>query len=169
MLIKFTFAYEPTEINQLPFHVDLDLDGASMDGGGFISYQIEINPAYVTGSPDGICVAAYPPCHPGFQKISFGANISGDTTGTAKATKTISDANGIVLATLEPGGMFEIANPVDYQLLNIEVAWNTGDGIIDNATNNYKQSPGPLPILGAGAAFGFSRKLRGRIKASRAS
>ena len=26
--------------------------------------------------------------------------------------------------------------------------------------------PGPLPILGAGAAFGFSRKLRNRIKAS---
>ena len=26
------------------------------------------------------------------------------------------------------------------------------------------QTPGPLPILGAGAAFGFSRKLRRRIK-----
>ena len=24
--------------------------------------------------------------------------------------------------------------------------------------------PGPLPILGAGAAFGFSRRLRHRIK-----
>jgi len=29
-----------------------------------------------------------------------------------------------------------------------------------------QQVPGPLPILGAGAAFGFSRKLRNRIKAS---
>ena len=28
-------------------------------------------------------------------------------------------------------------------------------------------SLGPLPILGAGAAFGFSRKLRSRIKAAR--
>jgi hypothetical protein len=28
----------------------------------------------------------------------------------------------------------------------------------------YSQTPGPLPILGAGAAFGFSRKLRRRIK-----
>ena len=28
----------------------------------------------------------------------------------------------------------------------------------------YSQAPGPLPILGAGAAFGFSRKLRRRIK-----
>lgn len=28
------------------------------------------------------------------------------------------------------------------------------------------QTPGPLPVLGAGAAFGFSRKLRKRIKQS---
>ena len=34
--------------------------------------------------------------------------------------------------------------------------------------HSYPESavPGPLPILGAGAAFGFSRKLRSRIKAS---
>lgn len=38
---------------------------------------------------------------------------------------------------------------------------------IDAYQNAYTQVPGPLPILGAGAAFGFSRKLRGRIKASR--
>jgi hypothetical protein len=39
---------------------------------------------------------------------------------------------------------------------------------IDNVINSY-QTPGPLPILGAGAAFGFSRKLRVRIKGSRAA
>jgi hypothetical protein len=38
---------------------------------------------------------------------------------------------------------------------------------LDNVTNTFRQTPGPLPILGAGAAFGFSRKLRGRIKAAR--
>jgi hypothetical protein len=36
-------------------------------------------------------------------------------------------------------------------------------GILDNFGNTF-QTPGPLPILGAGAAFGFSRKLRNRIK-----
>ena len=40
---------------------------------------------------------------------------------------------------------------------------------LDNVTNTVTQTPGPLPILGAGAAFGFSRKLRGRIKAARLS
>jgi hypothetical protein len=41
----------------------------------------------------------------------------------------------------------------------------SGD-VLDTVTNTF-QTPGPLPILGAGAAFGFSRKLRGRIKAAR--
>lgn len=42
-----------------------------------------------------------------------------------------------------------------------------GASSIDNAQNTLRNVPGPLPILGAGAAFGFSRKLRRRIKASR--
>jgi len=41
----------------------------------------------------------------------------------------------------------------------------SGSTRLDNITNSYLV-PGPLPLLGAGAAFGFSRKLRGRIKAT---
>ena len=41
---------------------------------------------------------------------------------------------------------------------------SSGTTKLDNMTNSFV--PGPLPILGAGAAFGFSRKLRGRIKAT---
>lgn len=44
--------------------------------------------------------------------------------------------------------------------------FTTDGGAIDNMQNTVR-TPGPLPILGAGAAFGFSRKLRGRIKAAR--
>lgn len=39
---------------------------------------------------------------------------------------------------------------------------------LDNIKNRFT-TPGPLPIFAAGTAFGFSRKLRGRLKASRAS
>ncbi len=52
-----------------------------------------------------------------------------------------------------------------------------GEGAIDSFQNSFKQSstgpgptspvPGPLPILGAGVAFGFSRKLRRRIDGAR--
>ena len=41
----------------------------------------------------------------------------------------------------------------------------SGTTKLDNMTNSFV-APGPLPLLGAGAAFGFSRKLRGRIKAT---
>ena len=44
-----------------------------------------------------------------------------------------------------------------------------GDGDINESINTVRNVPGPLPILGAGAAFGFSRKLRGRIKATSAA
>lgn len=41
-------------------------------------------------------------------------------------------------------------------------------GQVTGITNTFMSAPvpGPLPVLGAGAAFGFSRKLRRRIKAS---
>jgi len=50
-----------------------------------------------------------------------------------------------------------------------------GAGITPTLTSTWAQAtlkpaavPGPLPALGAVAAFGFSRKLRNRIKASKA-
>jgi hypothetical protein len=39
--------------------------------------------------------------------------------------------------------------------------------IIQNDYTQTTQTPGPLPLLGAGAAFGFSRRIRSRIKAAR--
>ena len=40
---------------------------------------------------------------------------------------------------------------------------STGDTINVNATSAPADVPGPLPLLGAGAAFGWSRRLRKRI------
>lgn len=37
-------------------------------------------------------------------------------------------------------------------------------GYLDNVVNGYTQVPGPLPLVGAGAAFTFSRRLRRRTK-----
>lgn len=44
----------------------------------------------------------------------------------------------------------------------------SGLGELSEFSNTFRQSdvPGPLPLMGAGMAFGFSRKLRSRIKAS---
>jgi hypothetical protein len=37
---------------------------------------------------------------------------------------------------------------------------------ISDLTNTFQAVPGPAPMLGAAAAFGFSRKLRQRIRAA---
>jgi hypothetical protein len=59
--------------------------------------------------------------------------------------------------------------PNQYSTIYVKDTWNipSNSTSIDTFTNTFNQTPGPLPILGAGAAFGFSRKLRGRIKAAR--
>ena len=58
--------------------------------------------------------------------------------------------------------------PLNQQYSTIYVRDSYGGTEIDNVINSY-QTPGPLSILGAGAAFGFSRKLRVRIKGVRAA
>ena len=60
-------------------------------------------------------------------------------------------------------------NTVDLPAASVYYFKDTFDpngGAVDNFQNTVR-TPGPLPLLGAGAAFGFSRRLRGRIKASR--
>ena len=134
---------------------------------GFFEYLIDVDQAKVINNPP-ICGAAFPPCHPYIQGIQFGANIVEMT-----ATKEIFASGGTTpIATLLPGQTWDGTGTM-YDHLRIKVSWAPITGAaapkIDNFTNNYRQSPGPLPILGAGAAFGFSRKLRSRIKAVRSA
>jgi hypothetical protein len=44
--------------------------------------------------------------------------------------------------------------------------WSVASGGMNSFTSSIIQTPGPLPILGAGAGFAFSRKIRRRISAS---
>jgi hypothetical protein len=65
-----------------------------------------------------------------------------------------------------PSGLIGFSN-TSYNTIYVKDTYSVNaGGQLDNFTNTF-QTPGPLPILGAGAAFGFSRKLRGRIKAAR--
>lgn len=64
-------------------------------------------------------------------------------------------------------------NPINYspfvEYAEISNDWQVTSGAgtgITQITNSIYQTPGPLPLLGAGAAFGFSRKLRQRVKIS---
>jgi hypothetical protein len=60
--------------------------------------------------------------------------------------------------------------PTNSKNIRVTDTWNvpTAAQQLRSGVNTYTQTPGPLPLLGAGAAFGFSRKLRGRVRQARA-
>jgi len=88
--------------------------------------------------------------------------------------KTIYDDASLTsrLATLDTNPATPFGYSADYKsttdMIWVKVDYNFAAPGLDNI-QDYHQTPGPLPILGAGAAFGFSRKLRGRIKAARSA
>lgn len=72
------------------------------------------------------------------------------------------------ILNVAPGPTVYASLPNKYSTIYIKDVYNANAlNTIDSVKNELRDVPGPLPILGAGAAFGFSRKLRGRIKAAR--
>jgi len=47
-----------------------------------------------------------------------------------------------------------------------QVSSGGATGITQISNTIYQKVPGPLPVMGAAAAFGFSRKLRRTIRAA---
>ena len=93
----------------------------------------------------------------------------GSVTKTLWADKDFSipilTASPLVSTDGSNTGLVPILNPTANIYVKDSYTVGAG-GQLDNYTNTF-QTPGPLPILGAGAAFGFSRKLRSRIKVGR--
>lgn len=100
--------------------------------------------------------------------------ISTQSTTPWNATKYIfgddSFTNLSLLATLELASD-DVNEDVATYLSPTNQIWVEVNYFGDSIENlqDIHSTPGPLPVLGAGAAFGFSRKLRNRIKASRQS
>lgn len=90
--------------------------------------------------------------------------------GTPTVTKSIYGDAGftqllqqITVSGNATSGYFAL--PSDYTTLYVRDSYVLKDGdILDNFQNNFTQVPGPLPLLGAGTAFGFSRRLRRRVR-----
>jgi hypothetical protein len=90
-------------------------------------------------------------------------------TDTGTVTKYISDyfdfRNIVATLTLSSSGTASANVPILPSSPYFVKDVYSGAGI--NSFQNTVQTPGPLSVLGAGAAFRFSRKLRTRVKASR--
>ena len=101
---------------------------------------------------------------PGFNGATVTKEIYGDSgfTNLLLTLGPLSDA-GSAPST----GFTNFTNAdIDGTIYVRDIYSGTTGAQLDNIINSV-QTPGPLPVLGAGAAFGFSRKLRGRIKAAR--
>lgn len=138
-----------------------------LTGAGSYNYKYDITPA-------GIALGGG-----WFKQVDLGVDVNGVGTYSVSVTKSVYDSDnmanllGAITFTQTQSGSSktpELTLPSDtYDHLYIVDSYTvTGSAVgIDKITNTYTQTPGPLPILGAGAAFGFSRKLRSRIKAGR--
>jgi hypothetical protein len=155
--------------NKLRSAVDYD-PNALLTGTGSYNYKYDVTQV---GIDEG---GKY------FRQVDLGVDVNGSGIYSASVTKYVYDSDnmtnllGTITFTQSDQGSSktpELNLPEVYDHLYIVDSYavnfnpSTGEAGIDKITNTYFQTPGPLPILGAGAAFGFSRKLRSRIKAGR--
>lgn len=116
-------------------------------GGSFFNYNIA-----VSGSSESI--------------KDYSLNSGCSASGCAYTGTMSQSADGSTLPMSNSLGLQGPQAIPPITSLAVQNTWTNTNLSVEQITNSYTQTPGPLPILGAGAAFGFSRKLRNRIKAS---
>lgn len=106
----------------------------------------------------------------GQQPTITGGVLLGQTTGNSNAGDNTDSLNNIY--TVSKTGLL-LQKDQTYTLYYVVTDYNTGapgpfgsTGFLAVNTAFTQQVPGPLPILGAGAFFGYSRRLRRRVKQS---
>ena len=110
-----------------------------------------------------------------FQAVGLGAGCAFPELGGCTVTKNVSWSGGstsLVAVNGVPPATFSFAPGVS--ALNIKDVFFAEDQTVVSVVNNSfiqrprkappDTVPGPVPVLGAAAAFGFSRRLRARIR-----
>ena len=134
-----------------PWHVDVDLAGNDVSGG-FLGYTLLVtDPNWALNSA---YLAAQAPA----------GSVTKDIYSSLALFQAAAPGDICQLTTL--GTQCDFSGVSQIWVRDTWVA--TGAGV-DNFANDFSQTsvPGPLPLLGAGAAFGFSRRIRSRIKGAR--
>jgi hypothetical protein len=124
----------------------------------------------------GYKVALYNPI-PGQAFLSYNTNaggsaVSGGALAYSKSLSTTSPVSGPSTATETTVAPIVTFSPVTTGPVTFTSTLTRTSGKVDTLSDTLNQAkdpsindvPGPLPLLGAGAAFGFSRRLRSRIK-----
>lgn len=115
-----------------------------------------------------------------FKRVSLDSQHDGRGTAVKKFVYSsladlIAGTNEIVALTSNDGSAsdYDFAPRIYKDLFVKDTYTPSLNGSLTTLNNSFTQGdarndrvPGPLPLLGAGAAFGFSRKLRSRMKVS---
>ena len=136
------------------FSLDLQFAPSATPGqNGFFEYTVDIlDPTYGFESVqlDSTVTLPLPPTPP---------NVT--VTKLVDNTPILTSINGAQIGPI----VFTQPSPI-----TVRDTWTVGAGStlssIKDTLTQRNEVPGPLPLMGAGMAFGFSRKLRSRIKAS---
>ena len=153
--------FEWVEINPLPGFAD-DLFSANINftpslvgivGGktGFFDYNLKIlDPKFR------------------FDSVQLDSTVAVNVNSPGKTSVIKSIVSGPTLFSLDgaPDGpvAFQTPSPI-----TVRDTWNVVNrDVLTNIKDTYTQEevPSPLPLLGAGLAFGWSRKLRSRVRAA---
>ena len=143
------------------WHVDVDFNPDYNGGVSVFNYAIKIDHPTFVFKEVALTTAVTPGTTYSTVKDVFAATLD-PTTGAPVCGARIAQLTN----PPSPDGWDPIGGKVICVTDTLTVQPLTGN--VDMYQNAFRQVvPGPLPILGAGAAFGFSRKLRSRIKAFR--
>ena len=146
----------------------------SQGGPGGINHTLSASGTYTTGTYNySYTMTIDPVMSPGYSFSNYASQFGGSNTSTKSGTKTLQvptyalATTGIVSAINAPasGVSNVVSTAINYGPLTYNGSINVTTGYFDTWSDSVTQAvPGPLPILGASVAFGFSRKLRFRIK-----
>jgi len=155
---KVAFESSPA-VNPNLWQTYIDWEGPGILGpiAGLFEYTAEIDPTntYVFKSTG----------------LSTGGNyIPGlpNSTITSVVKQGLTSSGPVIDTVTSIDGGANYSQPIGGKQIFVTNSWSIAPGdTMDNLSNYITQeTPGPLPILGVCAAFGYSRKLRNRIKSS---
>jgi hypothetical protein len=112
--------------------------------------------------------------------IGHGVPAWTKTLIASSSTETLGPVGLTASQTPPPGGLITVGGPLSFATPPAKVDFISSlkvNGVMNNGVFNFNDTitqtvprtptdsvPGPLPVMGAGMAFGFSRKLRRRIR-----
>jgi hypothetical protein len=172
---QITYLENPTSSDSGEIEFILDDSRISNPHYDIWTVDTDFTPNVIGGSPGGtngtlkyklsiVDLPSHGPNPRAFLKVDLNwAAIMGPNVTVTK--QVFSDAFTTNILTLTGNGSMG-----DISAWNLKDIWildtynvPAGEGL-DNFNNAFTQTPGPLPLLGAGTAFGFSRRLRRRSK-----